>query len=91
VDRQNGVYIKDLSMLGRDLATTIIVDNVMENFRRQSDNGIKIKSWYDDMSDNSLQELGEVLEEIVRRGYKDLRVGLRELIGGEYEEREVEE
>jgi CTD small phosphatase-like protein 2 len=91
VDRQNGVYIKDLSMLGRDLATTIIVDNVMENFRRQSDNGIKIKSWYDDMSDNSLQELGEVLEEIVRRGYKDLRVGLREVIGGEYEEREVEE
>ena len=61
-DRESGVFIKDLSKLGRDLKTTIIVDNVQENFMRQLENGIRIKSWYDDATDNSLEELGEVLE-----------------------------
>lgn len=30
---QNGVYVKDLSRLGRDLARVIIVDNNAENFQ----------------------------------------------------------
>lgn len=30
---QNGVYIKDLSRLGRSLAATVIVDNNMDNFQ----------------------------------------------------------
>jgi CTD small phosphatase-like protein 2 len=42
------VFVKDLSRIGRPLNKTIIVDNVAENFMKQPDNGIFIKSWFDD-------------------------------------------
>lgn len=56
------VYIKDLSKLGRPLSKTIIVDNVAENFSKQPDNGIFIKSWFDDTSDTALIELAPLLK-----------------------------
>lgn len=56
------VYIKDLSKLGRPLQKTIIVDNVAENFSKQPDNGIFIKSWFDDTSDTALIELAPLLK-----------------------------
>ena len=31
----DGVYVKDLSLLGRNLKKTIIVDNIKDNFERQ--------------------------------------------------------
>jgi CTD small phosphatase-like protein 2 len=55
------VFIKDLSRIGRPLNKTIIVDNVAENFSKQPDNGIFIKSWFDDMSDTALIELAPLL------------------------------
>lgn len=42
---------KDLSKIGRDLSRCIIVDNVADNFALQPENGIFIKTWYDDMED----------------------------------------
>lgn len=56
------VYLKDLSRIGRDIAKTIIVDNVAENFQLQPDNGILIRSWFDDMSDTALEELAPLLK-----------------------------
>jgi CTD small phosphatase-like protein 2 len=55
-------YVKDLSKLGRPLEKTIIVDNVAENFSEQPDNGIFIKSWFDDTSDTALSELAPLLQ-----------------------------
>ncbi len=56
------VFIKDLSRIGRPLNKTIIVDNVAENFQLQPDNGIFIKSWFDDTSDTALIELAPLLK-----------------------------
>lgn len=40
--------------MGRDLNRTIIVDNITENFLLHPENGISIKSWYDDPFDDAL-------------------------------------
>jgi TFIIF-interacting CTD phosphatase-like protein len=49
--------VKDLDNLGRDLSKTLIVDNLEDSFQYQMDNGILIKSWYDDMDDDCLVKL----------------------------------
>ncbi len=54
-------YIKDLSLLGRDLNRTIIIDNLAENFLLQPENGIAIKSWYDDYDDDALMQIAGLL------------------------------
>lgn len=54
--------VKDLSKLGRDLSTTIIVDNIPENFQLQPENGIYIKSWFKDPDDCALMELMPLLK-----------------------------
>lgn len=59
------VFVKDLSKIGRDLSKVIIVDNVAENFQLQPDNGIFIKSWFEDTKDTALTELAPLLKEIV--------------------------
>ena len=75
--RTGPVFIKDLSKIGRDLSRTLIVDNVAENFQLQPDNGIFIRSWFDDMTDTALEELGPLLKEIVRKQVPDVRDALR--------------
>ena len=54
----------------------IIVDNVAENFQLQPDNGILIKSWYDDSDDVALHELMGLLNELVQNKVSDIRVAL---------------
>ncbi|TNV71353.1 hypothetical protein FGO68_gene11303 [Halteria grandinella] len=71
------IFVKDLSRIGRDLSKTIIVDNVAENFQLQPDNGIFIKSWFDDMQDTALSELAPLLKEIVKKQVSDVRDALR--------------
>ena len=56
------VFVKDLSKIGRPLSKTIIVDNVAENFSLQPDNGIFIKSWFEDPQDTALYELAPLLK-----------------------------
>lgn len=72
-------FIKDLSKLGRDLSKVIIVDNVAENFQLQPDNGIFIRTWYEDPKDAALRELSPLLKEISCKQVKDIRQALRNL------------
>lgn len=55
-----------MSKIGRDLSKTIIIDNLWENFQFQHENGIFIKSWYEDPKDNSLMELVPLLKCLFR-------------------------
>lgn len=52
-----GNYVKDLSLLGRPLEDSIIVDNSPFSYMFQPSNAIAITSWFNDRSDNELQEL----------------------------------
>ena len=41
-----GSYVKDLSLLGRDLKNVVIVDNSNKAYKWHTENAIPIKSWY---------------------------------------------
>lgn len=87
-------YIKDLSLLGRDLQRTIIVDNISENFLLQPDNGISIKSWYNDPDDDALMQLAPLLINIAQQEVDDVKTALRQskdmiiqmILDGDYQE-----
>ncbi len=75
---QNGPFlVKDLSLLGRDINRTIIIDNISDNFILQPENGIFISTWYDDMTDTFLEEISPLLIEVVERKVPDVRKALR--------------
>ena len=59
---QDEMYIKDISMLGRDLSKVIIIDNLFDSFMNQPDNGILIENWFDDMEDQELHVLKPFLK-----------------------------
>lgn len=63
----DGVYVKDLSLLGRDLKKTIIVDNIKDNFERQPQNGIEILTWLSDPADRELHKLGLFLSDLAKQ------------------------
>ena len=66
------VHIKDLRVLGRDLASVIIVDNAPYSFASQIDNGYPIIPFYDNKQDEEMEGLWNYLKTIVNA--PDVRV-----------------
>lgn len=61
----NGINVKDLSKLGRDLNKVIIIDNIEENYIFQPNNGLNIIDFEGDENDNELHFILEDLLKVV--------------------------
>ena len=70
-------FVKDISRIGRPINKTVIVDNIPQNFRLHKENGIYIKSFYGDNSnDKILFSLNKILINIaLNEG--DIREGIK--------------
>jgi RNA polymerase II subunit A small phosphatase-like protein len=99
-----GNYVKDLSLLGRRLEDTLIIDNSPFSYMFQPDNAIPITSWFNDKTDRELYDLvpflleqivpaEDVAQVIVERKQMAISAGgsAVEMVGGEEEEEEDEE
>jgi Dullard-like phosphatase family protein len=58
----NGIYIKELKKLNRNLKDLIILDNSPLAYAFDSDNGLPIKAWYEDREDKELDRIFPILE-----------------------------
>lgn len=73
-------FLKDLSVVNRELHKTIIVDNSPQAFGYHLDNGVPIDTWTDDVHDTQLLWLIEVLDDSLHELYSasgDVRRTLR--------------
>ena len=64
-------FVKDLTILRRNLKDVLIVDNLATSFMKQKENGILIPSWYGDKSDTELLKLLKNLRKMLL--YDDVR------------------
>ena len=78
-EQLNGVFIKDLSKLGRDLSKILIVDNNKDNFSLQQENGLHICSFVGDQNDDELYHLSQDLMKIIETQKKDIRPVIQEI------------
>ncbi|KAJ3318874.1 CTD small phosphatase-like protein 1, partial [Gonapodya sp. JEL0774] len=59
-----GSYVKDLSLLGRDLRSTLIIDNAPASYAFHPVNAIPVTTWFSDPWDYELQDLGNLLVDL---------------------------
>lgn len=81
----DGVLVKDLGLLGRDLRSVVIIDNAAVSFKFQPRNGIECTPFIDNMADDELGEMTPFLEYLSKkpvgvageREYEDVRQFVR--------------
>ncbi|KAI9013098.1 HAD-like domain-containing protein [Gaertneriomyces semiglobifer] len=60
----DGVYVKDLSQLNRDLSKVIVMDVNPESYKLQPENGVQLKPWKGERGDRELRKMETFLEEL---------------------------
>ena len=60
----NGSFVKDLSILGRDLRHTLIVDNSPTSYIFHPTNAVPISSWFDNQEDVELETIWHQLKHL---------------------------
>ena len=76
--RINGTYIKELKKLNRNMQDVIIVDNSPVAFAFDINNGLPIKSWYNDIDDNELEKILPILLFLAKT--KDVRKYIKKFV-----------
>ena len=74
----NGIYIKELKKLNRDLNDLIILDNSPLAYSFDIDNGLPVKAWYEDKNDNELDKVYFILEFLSK--VKDARNFIKRIV-----------
>ena len=74
----NGIYIKELKKLNRNLNDLIILDNSPLAYSFDNDNGLPIKAWYEDKNDNELEKVYLLLEFLSK--VKDVRNFIKKFV-----------
>ena len=59
-------YVKDLTLVGREMHNIVIIDNSPLAYSLQPENAIPIKTWFNDQTDQELFALIPILEELSR-------------------------
>ncbi|EJD52764.1 NLI interacting factor [Auricularia subglabra TFB-10046 SS5] len=59
-----GVYVKDLSQLGRPIEDTIILDNSPASYIFHPNNAVPVSSWFNDPHDTELTDLVPFLDDL---------------------------
>ena len=99
---KNGLYVKDLRVIGKDLKDVLIIDNNPISYSVNKDNGVPIKTWHYDKRDEELRKMLILLTYLsrvddVRRIIRRVVVGndinyeiVKQMIREDNEEREEE-
>ena len=74
----NGMFIKDLKRLNRNLKDLVIVDNSPLAYAFDSDNGLPILSWFDNPVDRELMNIQPLLEFLSNT--KDVRKYIKKFV-----------
>ena len=74
----NGIYIKELKKLNRNLKDLIIVDNSPLAYTFDINKGLPIKTWYEDKKDVELYKISSILKFLATT--KDVRSYIRKFV-----------
>lgn len=66
-----GMYVKDLRVINRNLADMVLIDNAAYSYAFQLDNGIPIIPYYEGKNDYELKALQHYLDQLLLE--KDVR------------------
>lgn len=71
-----GNYVKNLSVLGRPLRDTIIIDNSPMSYIFHPQHAVPVSSWFSDTHDNELVDMIPFLEDLAQDKIRDVTLSL---------------